>query len=212
MYYFTTNNKNHVDSHIESYINPIYLETGDVKLEITKLQIKNLSGNLKEFKDITLNYQVFISKNRSDLSFMSSLCSLSKIDRLPDGIVSYIKDNEIYLSRLKKGQKYFCNVLIKNPISGELIIFTPTIIEVNYNFKSYGIYLAILIFIIVILVIIIIYYRKKYLNSKAVLNYEQNDIRNMDNLSSDKNEKYRSSISQGSKNTTRYINLEESKI
>ena len=62
----------------------------------------------------------------------------------------------------------------------------------------------------------ICYYRKEYLVTKAVLNYEQNDLRNMDNFRYEDGSSSRrgisSEISSSSKSTTKYINLEDSKI
>ena len=111
---------------------------------------------------------------------------------------------------------YFTNIIIRHPISGELITFTPTIIETN-KINIPWIYIVIAILVIIILTIGVYYYRTKYLVTKAVLNYEQNDIRNMASLQygsgrNDQSGDISSIISQQSKNTTQYINLDESKI
>jgi hypothetical protein len=133
---------------------------------------------------------------------------------LPKGIKTYTKDNEIYVSGLKSGVKYFTNIIIRNPISGELITFTPTIIEVNKSSLSWY-YLIIPILVIIVLAVGVYYYRTQYLVTKAVLNYERNDIRNMATLpygSGNNDLSSVSAISQASKNTTQYLNLDESKI
>ena len=70
--------------------------------------------------------------------------------------------------------------------------------------------------IIIILVAVICYYRSEYLVTKAVLNYEQKDVRNMDNLPYDGGSSTQrgmnSAVSDESKSSTHYINLDESKI
>ena len=215
LYYFTTNNKNYVYSNVESYINPIYQKNGDIKLEISKMKINNLSGKKGEIKNIDINYEVIISSDIKDFSYMSSLCYLSKMKNISREFNTYVKNDEIYISGLKPGKRYFMNIILRNPISGELITLTPTIIE-NKNYKFPIGYIIIAVIIIIILVVIICYYRKEYLVTKAVLNYEQNDVRNMDRLpyevgSSSKRE-FSSEISSNSKNTTKYMNLDENKI
>jgi hypothetical protein len=215
LYYFTSNNKNYIYSSIQSYINPITLKNGDIKLETSKIQIRDINGKLNEIKNMDLNYKLFISTTLEDFSYMSSLCYLSKMDNvLPKGVKTYIKDYEIYVSGLKSGVKYFANIIVRNPISGELITFTPTIIEVNKSSMSWF-YLIILILVIIVLVVGVYYYRTQYLVTKAVLNYERNDIRNMATLpygSGNNDLSSISAISQASKNTTQYLNLDESKI
>ena len=215
LYYFTSNNKNYVYSSIQSYINPITLKNGDIKLETSKIQIKDLNGNLNEIKNMDFSYKLFISTTLEDFSYMSSLCYLSKMDNaLPKGVKTYIKDNELYISGLKSGVKYFTNIIIRNPISGELIILTPTIVEVNKSSMSWY-YLVIPILVIIVLAVGVYYYRTQYLVTKAVLNYERNDIRNMATLpygSGNSDLSSISTISQASKNTTQYLNLDESKI
>ena len=215
LYYFTSNNKNYVYSNIQSYINPITLKNGDIKLETSKIQIKDINGKLNEIKNMDLSYKLFISTTLEDFSYMSSLCYLSKMENvLPKGIKTYTKDNEIYVSGLKSGVKYFTNIIIRNPISGELITFTPTIIEVNKSSLSWY-YLIIPILVIIVLAVGVYYYRTQYLVTKAVLNYERNDIRNMATLpygSGNNDLNSISAISQASKNTTQYLNLDESKI
>ena len=218
LYYYTTNKKNYVSSNVESYINPIFLKNGDVKLEISKMKINNLSGKFGEIKNVDLNYDVLVSTDINDFSYMSSLCYLSKMKNGTQIVNSYVKDDEIYLSGIQPGKKYFINIILRNPISGELITLTPTIIEKNM-FNIYKLplgFIIIVLVVIIILVIIICYYRKEYLVTKAVLNYEQNDVRNMANFpyesGSSSRREFSSEISSNSKNTTKYINLEESKI
>ena len=219
LYYFTSNNKNYVTSNIQSYINPLYLKNGEVKLDISKISIKNLSGKQNEINNLDdINYKIFISTNINDFSYMSSLCYLSKMEP-PRDIKTYIKNNEIYIKGLKPRIKYFVNIIIKNPISGELIALTPTIIELNSIIMNSKIYLIIAIFIIIIIIIYIIgicYYRIKYLDTKSVLNYEQNDIRNIGSFpygsTSSDIRSSSSEISQASKNVTPYINLGERNI
>ena len=218
LYYFTTNKKNYVSSDVESYINPIFLKNGEVKLDISKMKINNLYGKLGEIKNVDINYEVVVSTDINDFSYMSSLCYLSKMKNGTKIANSYVKNDEIYLSGLKPGKKYFINIILRNPISGELITLTPTIIEMNkYNKYSLPLgYIILAIIIFIILVIIICYYRKEYLVTKAVLNYEQNDVRNMANFpyesGSSSRRELSSEISSNSKSSTKYINLEESKI
>ena len=214
LYYFSTTKKNYVSSDVESYINPIYLKNGDVKLEISQMKIKSLSGKLDQIQKMDLIYQVFISTDIKDFSYMSSLCYLSKMKNSTEGFKTYLKDNEIYVSGLKSSTKYFMNIIIRNPISGELITLTPTIVETKkMNFPL--IFIIIPLIIIIILIIVIYYYRKEFLVTKAVLNYEQNDIKNMENFryeSGSSSREFSSSISSNSKKSTQYMNLEDSKV
>ena len=215
LYYFTTNNKNYVYSSVESYINPIYLKNGDIKLEISKMKIKNSVGNLVEMKNVDLSYEIVVSTNINDFSYMSSLCYLSKMKNSTQNYKTYVKDNEIYISGLKSSTKYFINIIIRNPISGELITLTPTIIETK-PFKLPIAYIIIAIIIVIILVIVICYYRSEYLITKAELKYEQNDVRNIASYQyedgAESRREFNTPISSNSKNTTRYINIDESKI
>ena len=130
------------------------------------------------------------------------------MENLPKDIKTYIKNNEIFVSGLKSGIKYFTNMIITNPISGELITLTPTILILNKVKYSWN-YLIIAILVIIILAFAVYYYSNKYINSKLVLNYEQNDIRNMESFPYEENIR---NISESSKKTTEYINLEESQI
>jgi hypothetical protein len=212
LYYFTTNNKNYVYSSIQSYINPIYLKNGEVKLEISKITIKNMAGKFSEIKNMDLNYKLFISTDINDFTYMSSLCYLSKMQNLPKNVKTYIKNNEIFVSGLKLGIKYFVNMIIRNPISGELITLTPTILEVNTKTQFNYLYLVVAVILIILLAVGLWYYRNKYIVTKAVLNYEQNDIRNMASFPYGDGSNDLRNISQSSKNSTQYINIEESKI
>ena len=215
LYYFTTNNKNYVYSSVESYINPIYLKNGDIKLEISKMKIKNSVGNLVEMKNVDLSYEIVVSTNINDFSYMSSICYLSKMKNSTQNYKTYVKDNEIYISGLKSSTKYFINIIIRNPISGELITLTPTIIETK-PFKLPIAYIIIAIIIVIILVIVICYYRSEYLITKAELKYEQNDVRNIASYQyeegAESRREFNTPISSNSKSTTRYINIDESKI
>ena len=215
LYYFTTNDKNYVYSSVESYINPIYLKNGEIKLEISKMKIKNTDDNIKELKNTDLNYQIVVSTDINDFSYMSSLCYLSKMKNETQGIKSYIKDNEIYLSGLKSGTRYFINIIIRNPITGELITLTPTIIESKKYSLPIG-YIIIAIIVVLILVIVICYYRSEYLFTREVLKYEQKDVKNIAHFPAESNSssqrEFKSEISANSKSSTPYINLEESKI
>ena len=215
LYYFTTNKKNYVYSNVETYINPIYQRNGDIKLDMKKMKINNLEGKSGEIKNVNMNYEVVVSTDINDFSYMSSLCYLSKMKNTTKGISSYVKNEEIFISGLKPGKKYFMNIILRNPISGELFTLTPTIIENKKANFPIG-YIIIPLIIIIILVIVICYYRKEYLVTKAVLNYEQNDLRNMDNFRYEDGSSSRrgisSEISSSSKSTTKYINLEDSKI
>ena len=216
LYYFTTNNKNYVYSSVESYINPIYLKNGDIKLEISKMKIKNSAGNLVEIKNADLSYEIVVSTSINDFSYMSSLCYLSKMKNSTIDFKSYVKDNEIYISGLKSSTKYFINIIIRNPISGELITLTPTIIETK-PFKLPITYIIIAIIIIIILFVVICYYRHEYLITKAELTYEQNDVRNIASFPYEDGAESRrgfnnTPISSNSKSTTKYINIDESKI
>ena len=215
LYYFTTNKKNYVYSNFESYINPIYQNNGDIKLDMKKMKINNLEGKSGEIKNVNMNYEVVVSTDINDFSYMSSLCYLSKMKNTTKDIKTYVKNEEIYISGLKPGKKYFMNIILRNPISGELFTLTPTIIE-NKKAKFPIGYIIIPIIIIIILVVVVFYYRKEYLVTKAVLNYEQKDVRNMDNLryedGSSSGRGISSEISSSSKNTTKYINLDDNKI
>ena len=216
LYYFTTNNKNYVYSSVESYINPIYLKNGDIKLEISKMKIKNSAGNLVEIKNADLSYEIVVSTSINDFSYMSSLCYLSKMKNSTIDFKSYVKDNEIYISGLKSSTKYFINIIIRNPISGELITLTPTIIETK-PFKLPITYIIIAIIIIIILFVVICYYRHEYLITKVELTYEQNDVRNIASFPYEDGAESRrgfnnTPISSNSKSTTKYINIDESKI
>ncbi len=212
LYYYTTNNKNYVYSSIQSYINPIYLKNGEVKLEISKITIKNMAGKLNEIKNMDLSYKLFISTDINDFEYMSSLCFLSKMNQLPKNVKTYIKNNEIFVSGLKFGIKYFVNMIIRNPISGELITLTPTILEPNVKIQFNYFYIIFAVIVIILLAVGVWYYRNKYIVTKAVLNYEQNDIRNMASFPYGDGSSDLRKISQSSKNSTQYINIEESKI
>ena len=40
-------------------INPITLKNGDIKLETSKIQIKDINGKLNEIKNMDLSYKLF---------------------------------------------------------------------------------------------------------------------------------------------------------
>ena len=174
LYYYTTNNKNFYATNKKAYLKSSKNGIGKIKLEMNNLNKKDIYGRVSQINEI--HYKLFISTSPNDYSKMDSLCYLSKMSSLPNGVKHNITKNVIYISGLKNGEIYYINVLIENPDTGELFIFNPIIVEVD----SFNILLVtIAILIIVLLVIGIIYYQRKYFMAEKIIEYERADIMNM---------------------------------
>ena len=117
------------------------------------LMLHNLRGEITTRVDSSFLIFPFHNNAKVSINDLSLDCTVKIVSKMKNGtqiVNSYVKDDEIYLSGIQPGKKYFINIILRNPISGELITLTPTIIEKN----MFNIYKLPLGFIIIVLVVV----------------------------------------------------------
>ena len=174
LYYYTTNNQNYYKSSTKSNLVVKQIGRGKINVVTSGFKKKDIYGHSYEIENI--NYKVFVSTSFIEFSKMSSLCYLTRMTSLPNGVKSEYKDNNFIISGLTSGELYYINILIENPETGELLTFNPISIEIEgYNFFS----IILAIIIIILLLIGLLYYQRKYFMAEKIIQYERADIMNM---------------------------------
>ena len=83
---------------------------------------------------------------------------------------------------LKNREIYGINLLIENPYTNELFVFTPAKLELKHVYGVSGFMVSLIFIVVVGLSVALIYFYKKYKITKAILKYERNDLHSMGSL------------------------------
>jgi hypothetical protein len=189
LYYYTTDAQGYAQSNFESKLNYRLKGSTSLLLNLPNLEIANSQGGRNKIDD--LNITVIITQNKNEFDYMKSICYLSKK-------YDYIKENNLYqnytitinnnmdeilIENLEKGQVYYVNVLITNKKTGQFFSLDPLQIKMNKIYISFNnAPIVLLLIAITILGFFIFYFYRKYRITKAIVNYQSNDIRNMGSI------------------------------
>ena len=91
-------------------------------------------------------------------------------------------NNQIEIQNLDKDQNYYINVLITNKKTGQIFALDPFQVKPNKKFEVRHLPSTLIIIAIAVLFVFIIYFYRKYRITKALVNYQSNDINNMGTL------------------------------
>lgn len=183
LYYYTTSSETYAKLSMESYLVTNQISRKEIEIIIGRLTERDVYGNTHAIE--TFNYKLFISTEEEDFEHMSSLCFLSQRPRaLPQGVKAKydLKRKKFIVNGLKTGVKYYMNLIIENPKTGEWLTLNPTVVQLNImNRVSLSVFIL-LIIAITLLGCGLYYFYSKYKKTKAILNYESNDIHNLGRL------------------------------
>ena len=187
MYYYTTTEENYAKIISESKIDYQVESPGNIVLTLPDLVTINSKNNKNKLDDLTLS--VIITENEKEFNYMKSICFLSKK-------YEYIMSNNLYqnytikidksknhieIEKLNKKTNYYINVLITNRKTGQIFAMDPFEVIPNKFFTT-NILLIIIVISIVILSLVIFYFYRKYRITKAIINFENSDIKKMGSI------------------------------
>jgi len=204
-FYYSTNLSNFDNNHNNIFFNNILsYKINKNKVIIT---IPELISNENFSENYNNNYSLVYSTNENDYNFMESICFLSQ--KLNDNNnnnkikIKFYNNNNIIISNLNYNKKYYFNVLIKNTKTGIFNTFQPIQIITEKYKKPQMLILFILILIIFICLILICRYYKKYKNTKKMIRFETEDMRNMFPIvNENNNKKYKQKFKENYTNLT----------
>ena len=189
LYYYFTNieeyNKENPDS-FDSKFNYKIKSKGNIVIKLPDLE--NMNSNTKIKLD-DLNISVIISKDAQEFEYMGSICYLSrqydkiKSEKLYKNYTIKVNKNkkEIEINNLEAKTNYYLNILITNKKTGQIFALDPLQIipyrRITVVAKKF--LTTLLSIFIVILLFVMFYVYRKYRITKAIVNYEKNDIKNM---------------------------------
>ena len=184
LYYYTIKKSDYIEIGIKSKMNYELKGPGNILLNLPNLEEIYSNNNRNKLEDLKIS--VIITTNQNEFNYMDSICYLTKKNDLlisKDYYKNYTininsKMDEIEIDKLDPKTNYYINVLITNKKTGEIFALNP--IQIIPNRKLANNYITIiLIVLIIILLLIIFYFYRKYRITKAIINYEKNDIKNM---------------------------------
>ena len=187
MYYYTTKEEQYSKTSYDTKINYVVDSPGYVILTLPDLVTINAKNNKNKLEYLTLS--VIISDISQDFNLMGSICFLTKKyeyimkNNLYQNItISIDKDkNQIEISKLNKTNKYYVNILITNSKTGQIYAMEPVEIIPN-KFFTQNVFVTIFIVALVLLVLVIFYFYRKYRITKAIVNFENSDIKKMGSI------------------------------
>ena len=154
------------------------VDTVTAKIELVLPELKEIDFK-GEKRDISfMVFSIFVSNNLVDFVNMESLCYLSRMKNFVDGITSNYdeKKNVLVVKGLKEKGSYFVNLQMKNMETGEIFVFQP--IQITMNYKGLNIWVLILIGIVfAIILAVAVFFFMKYRKTKEVLKFQINDVR-----------------------------------
>ena len=83
---------------------------------------------------------------------------------------------------MDRTKNYYINALITNKKTGQIFTLEPLQLKANKIISSNDIISAILFVCIIILILIIIYFYRKLRITKAIVNYQSNDIKKIGSI------------------------------
>ena len=190
LYYYTTDEYGYSLTQFDSKLTYDLKGPGNLVLKLPNLgNINDKNGKIK-LEDI--NVSLIITQNKNEFDYMDSICYLSKKMEYIEQQKLYANytininknKNEIENNNLDKNQNYYMNVLITNKKTGQIFALEPLQLKPNKIVVVFGNNFIILLLLkgIIILICFIFYFYRKYRITKAIVNYESNDIKNMGSI------------------------------
>jgi len=189
LYYYTTDMFEYASNQFDSKITYDIKGPGNLVLYLPNFEKTN--NNIKnKLEDISVS--LIITQNENEFDYMGSICFLTKkIEYIEEkkSLANYNininkNKNEIEISNLDKNQNYYMNVLITNQKTGQVFALDPLqvkpfkiVIVFGNNFP-----IILLLIGIIFLLAIIFYFYRKYRITKAIVNYESNDIKKLGSI------------------------------
>ena len=184
LFYYTTNTQRYNQTIASSVFDYEQTGKGKIKINLPKLYEKDLYGN--EQKIDMVNYTVIYTQNPEEFKYMESICYLSKmyeqLDSKEQKDIHYKynpKSHTINVEGLVNNEKYFINVLITNPNTGEVLTFRPVQVIPSFSGQVSWFLIVMCGISIIFAILVALYFYKKYKKTDAKLQYEVNDIRNL---------------------------------
>ena len=214
MYYYTTNEEAYSKVSYDAKIDYKVESPGNIILSLPNLVTVNAKNNKNKLDDLTIT--LVMTENPEELNYMGSICFLSKkIDDITNKNLYYnytIKidktNNKIEINKLDKNKNYYLNVLITNRKTGQIFAMEP--IEVIPNkFFTRNVFVTMLIVAIIILLLIIFYFYRKYRITKAIVSFENSDIKKMSSIPKSINELKKIQDEKNKKAKEKYNSLTE---
>jgi len=188
LYYYTTTDNEYTKTDLNNKLSYDLIGPGNVILNLPNLETINAQKGKNKLDDLTVS--LIITSNKNEFNYMGSICYLSKK-------YEYIKQqnlyqnytinvnknkNQIEIKNLDKTQNYYINVLITNKKTGQILALDPFQLKPNKILASNNAIVTILIIVILLLLLIVIYFYRRYRLTKAKVDYENNDIKNMGSI------------------------------
>ena len=214
MYYYTTNEEAYSKVSYDAKIDYKVESPGNIILSLPNLVTVNAKNNKNKLDDLTIT--LVMTENPEELNYMGSICFLSKkIDDITNKNLYYnytIKidktNNKIEIDKLDKNKIYYLNVLITNRKTGQIFAMEP--IEVIPNkFFTRNVLVTMLIVAIIILLLVIFYFYRKYRITKAIVSFENSDIKKMSSIPKSINELKKIQDEKNKKAKEKYNSLTE---
>ena len=188
LFYYTTNYKEYAQTNFDSKLSYKIKEPGHIILYLPNLETVNAKNGKNKLDDLTVT--AIITTNKNEYDYMNSICYLTKKyeyinqQKLYQNytITTNKYNNEIEIQNLDRNQYYYINVLITNKKTGQIFALDPLQLKPKKKIEIDHVPSTILIIAIATLAVIIIYFYRKYRVTKALVNYESNDINNMGTL------------------------------
>ena len=217
LYYYTINEKDYIQTRFDSKLSYNLKGPGSVVLNLPNLETINSKNNKNKLDDLTLT--LIITQNKNEFDYMGSICYLSKKfehieqDKLYQNYTININKNknEIEINNLDKDTNYYMNVLITNKKTGQIFALDPLQLKpfkIVIVFSNYSL-IYLLIIAIIILICIIFYFYRKYRITKAIVNYESNDIKKLGSIPKSITELKRIQEEKSIKSKEKYNSLTE---
>ena len=188
LYYYTTTDNEYNQTNFDSKLNYDLSGPGVVVLNLPNLETINIKNGKNKLDD--LNVSVIITQNKNEYEYMNSICYLSrKYEYIEQQklyknytINIYKNKNKIEIKNLDRTKNYYINVLITNKKTGQIFALEPLQLKANKIISSNDIISTILVVCIIILILIIIYFYRKLRITKAIVNYQSNDIKKIGSI------------------------------
>ena len=188
LYYYTTTSQEFKQINFDSKLSYNIKGPGHIILHLPNLETVNAKNGKNKLEDLTVS--AIITTNKNEFDYMNSICYLTKKYEFIEQqklyrnytISTNKNNNQIEIQNLDKDQYYYINVLVKNKKTGQIFALDPLQVKPKKIIEIDHLPSTLLIIAIAALCVVIIYFYRKYRVTKALVNYESNDINNMGTL------------------------------
>ena len=188
LYYYTTTSQEFKQINFDSKLSYNIKGPGHIILHLPNLETVNAKNGKNKLEDLTVS--AIITTNKNEFDYMNSICYLTKKYEFIEQqklyrnytISTNKNNNQIEIQNLDKDQYYYINVLVTNKKTGQIFALDPLQVKPKKIIEIDHLPSTLLIIAIAALCVVIIYFYRKYRVTKALVNYESNDINNMGTL------------------------------